>query len=334
MRAFAFTSYGRNAKGTMCDIPEPRIDSDEVLVEMHAASVNPIDFKVRNGDLRFLISRNFPLVLGSDGAGVVKDIGKDVTRFKPGDQVYFRIPKNQDGTFAEFTRIPEFALAMAPTKISLVDSAALPLVSLTSIQALFELADLQPGQRVFIPAGSGGIGSHAIQIAKRKGLFVATSTSSRNIQWVASLGADQVLDYTKIDPATHLKNFDAVYDTLGGREQTRMFQVLKPGGILVSIVGPPTSQTARELGLGRFKSFVLALVARSAQQAAKQAGVRYEFLFMRPDGKQLADLASWVDSGFVRPIIDRRYSLEETGQALAYVSEGRAQGKVLIQIRG
>lgn len=332
MKAHAYSRHGKEATGRLIELPDPTPSPTELLVEMHAASVNPVDFKIRNGDLRFLRKSSFPLILGGDGAGIVRAIGGRVAKFKIGDKVYFRIPKEKPGTFAELVTVPEEVVALTPGRISLTEAAALPLVCLTTIQALFEVAALRAGARVFIPAGSGGIGSHAIQIAKIRGLSVATTTSTRNLEWVRSLGPDQILDYTQGDPTEQLRDFDAVYDTLGGVEQRRAFRVLRSGGILVSIVGPPTASTARELGLGAIKTFVLWMMSSPARRAALRHGARYEFVFMRPDGAQLAELATWVDEGRLKPIVDRVFPLEKADEALQYLANGRARGKVLLEI--
>lgn len=333
MRAYAYSHYGLKQPGKIIDLPEPEVGPADVLVDVEVASINPIDFKILKGDLRFVSPAAFPLVLGGDAAGIVRRTGTNATRVKPGDKVYFRIPKLVQGTFAESVSLPESCVAPMPEALGFAEAASLPLVALTSWQALFEVAALKAGDRVYIPAGSGGIGSVAIQLAKAKALYVATSTSSRNLAWVKELGADLVLDYTQGDPCAQLKDFDAVYDTLGGPHQASMFKTLKPGGILVSIVGPVTEQTAKELGVGRILTFLFKMMSASTRCLAKRAQARYQFFLMRPDGAQLEVIGNMVDAGKLRPVIDRTYPLEKVHEAMSYLATGRARGKVLIQIR-
>lgn len=332
MRAHYFEKYGVKS-GKIGDLPDPTIGPEQILVEIHAASVNPIDYKIRDGKLKFLRRESFPMILGGDGAGLVVSVGDQVSRFKPGDSVYFRVPKSGPGSFAEKIALPESCVGKTPKSLSLLESAALPLVSLTAMQAFFDVAKLTPGQKVFVPAGSGGVGSHAIQIAKANGLYVATTTSTKNLDRVKKLGADRVIDYTKEDFTLELKDFDAVFDTLGGKEQKRAFGILKKGGILVSIVSPPTLQTAREFRLGIFKSLILVVISLPAHLCAWRNGARYSYWFMKPNGLQLERLAEWVDAGKVKPIIDRTFTFDQIDAALAYVVSGKARGKVLIGIR-
>ncbi|WCJ47411.1 NADP-dependent oxidoreductase [Levilactobacillus brevis] len=303
-------------------VPQPVIHPHDVLVKIRAASVNPIDTKTMAGDLRLLLRYRMPLILGSDFAGDVIAVGRQVTAFQVGDAVYGRPQKDRIGTFADYLAVDTGDIALMPTNLSYEQAAALPLVGLTSYQALHDLMALRPGKKVLIQAGSGGVETVAIQLAKQLGAYVATTTSAANTAFVQSLGADEVIDYHRTDFATVLKDYDAVFDMLGGNTLERAFRVVKPGGIIVSVSGRPN--------LPLWKRGVLRLATRRLTQLEKVSGVSYRFLFMQPSGQQLAELTTLVEQNKLVPVIDRIYPLTEIAAALTYSRLGKAHGKIIV----
>lgn len=332
MQAAFINRYGKNDVVQIGDLPQPVLRPTDLLVAVKAASVNPVDFKTRDGMLKLVRRYDFPLILGSDLSGVVAAVGSTVTQFKVGDEVFARLDKDRIGAFAEFAAVSETAAALKPAKLSHVEAAAVPLVGLTSWQALREVGNLQPGEKVLIHAGSGGIGTIAIQLAKYFGATVATTVSERNIELVKRLGADIVIDYRKEQFEERLRDYDIVFDTLAGETQLRSFRVLKRGGVLVTIAGVPTADYARAEGLNPLLTFVLGWKNRRATRAAKQAGVQFEYLFMRPDGAQLAELGKLLQDGTITPVIDRVFPLAQAKEALAHSEAGHAVGKVIIEV--
>jgi len=332
MRAAYIRHYGSRAKLTIGDVPEPSMGDRDVLIQIHSASLNPIDFKIRNGSLRFLRRDAFPLVLGHDLAGIVTAVGRNATRFRTGDRVFSRPRNGRIGTLAEFIAVDETDVAPMPKSLDFDDAASLPLVGLTSWQALVDTAKVGPGDRVFIQAGSGGIGTFAIQLAKHLGAYVSTTTSERNFELVRSLGADELIDYRTVNFKDVLKELDVVFDTLGGDALYQSFHILRPGGWLVSIAGEPNADTARDLSLGWFKSLVLAWVGRKVDRLARSSAVNYRFLFVKPRGDQLSEIGSLVDQGKIRPVIDRCFSLAQAQEAMEYLESGRVRGKVIVRI--
>jgi NADPH:quinone reductase-like Zn-dependent oxidoreductase len=333
MKAFVLSRYGKTEPVHAVEVPEPEMRSDDVLVEIHAASVNPVDFKIRNGEAKPLLPYKMPLVMGSDLAGVVVSCGPNVAGFKPGDEVYARADKDRIGTFAEMIAVNEKAVAKKPRTLDMVQAAAVPLVGLTAWQALVEMAQVQPGQRVLIHAGSGGVGTIAIQVAKHLGAIVATTTSTANVEWVKNLGADVVIDYKKDDFETIVHDYDVVFDTLGGETLKESLPVIKPGGKVISVAGPPEPEFAREYGLNWVVTQAIRVLSFQIRRKAKRRQVTYSFLFMKPSGSQLSELGSLIDSGAIRPVVDRVFPFQSTQEALAYVEEGHAKGKVVVQIR-
>jgi alcohol dehydrogenase len=307
--------------------------SDDVLVEIHAASINPVDFKIRNGDLKPLLPYKLPLIMGNDLAGVVVKCGPNVEGFKPGDEVYARTDKDRIGAFAEMAAVSESSVAKKPRTLDMVQAASVPLVGLTAWQALIEKAQLQAGQKVLIHAGSGGVGTIAIQLAKHLGATVATTTSTVNVDWVKNLGADVVIDYKKDDFETIVRNYEVVFDTLGGETLEKSLRVVKPGGKIISVAGPPEPDFAREFGLNWFLVQAIRVLSFGIRRKSKRREVSYSFLFMKPSGSQLRELGSLIDSGAIRPVVDRVFPFQSTQEALAYVEEGHAKGKVVVQVR-
>ena len=331
MRAFIVDRYGKNS-GRIGDVPEPEVRDGDVLVQVRAAGVNPLDSKLRDGEFKLLLPYRLPLVLGNEAAGVVLRTGSGVRRFKAGDEVYFRPDKERIGTFAERIAIDEADVALKPGTLGMEEAASIPLVALTAWQALVGKADLKKGQKILIHAGSGGVGTIAIQLAKHIGAHVATTTSAPNIPLVKSLGADVAIDYRTNDFAEVLRDYDAVLNSLDAQTLRKSLQVLKPGGKLVSISGPPDPDFARDIGLNWGLRQVVRLLSHRITRSAARQGVSYSFLFMKASGSQLREIGALVEAGAIRPVVDRVYPFDSTAEALAYVETGRAKGKVVVRL--
>ncbi len=333
MKALTFQRYGKAPGIGFAEVARPVLKPDELLVEVHAAGVNPIDNMISAGTFRPVLKFDLPATLGSDVAGVVIEVGSAVTRFKPGDAVFASVFDLGKGTFAELAAVPEHAAAHKPDNLDFVQAAAVPMVALTCWQALKERAGLQAGQKVFVPAGSGGIGSFAIQLARHFGATVGTTTSTANVQWVADLGADEVVDYKTQAFEQVLRGYDVVLGTLRGDAIERSMDILKPGGKVVSLIGPLDPAFARARRLNPVLRWVLGLMSRRIRRLARQRDVSYSFLFVRPDGAQLAEIGALLSTGRIRPVIDRVFPFDEAKEALGYLAQGRAKGKVVLRIR-
>lgn len=330
MRAMVIEKYGKYPL-QLADIPKPAVDDHEVLVEIHAASVNPLDLLVRDGKLRVLLKYDMPHVLGYDFSGVVIQAGRKVTRFKVGDEVFGRPSKG--GAFAEFISVNEDDIAIKPRNLTFEEAASIPLVGLTSYQVLHEKLKLKAGQKVLIQAGSGGVGTFAIQLAKVMGLYVATTTSEAGAQLVESLGADRIINYKTEQFDTLLQGYDAVFDTKGGETLEKAFKIVKEQGQIVSVVGPPNARFGKEERVGFVKTNVLRLVARKITKLEKKYKVKYSFLFMKPSGRKLEILSEWIESEKIKPVIDRVFPFEDTQKAMEYSESGRAKGKIIVKIK-
>ncbi|OYT91034.1 MAG: NADPH:quinone oxidoreductase [Burkholderiales bacterium PBB3] len=333
MKAFIVDRYGKNETLRAADVPEPVLREDEVLVQVHAAGVNLLDVKVRNGEFKLLLPYKTPFVLGHDVAGVVVRVGPRVRQFKPGDEVYSRPDDLRIGTFAEFVAVKEASLALKPKNLTMEEAASIPLVALTVWQALVERAKLKKGQKVFIQAGSGGVGTFAIQLAKHLGASVATTTSTGNVAWVKGLGADVVVDYKKEDFEKVLGGYDVVLNSQDGKTLEKSLNVLQAGGQLISISGPPTPEFAEESKAPWFVKQVMRALSFGTRRKAKQLKVGYSFLFMKASGTQLRQITPLFESGAIRPVVDKVFPFDATNEALAYVESGRAKGKVVIKVR-
>jgi NADPH:quinone reductase-like Zn-dependent oxidoreductase len=328
MKAFVVTHYGPDGLEA-ADIAPPTMRPGDVLVDIRAASINPLDKMVRNGEFKQLIKYKRPFVLGHDLAGVITAVGADVRDFKVGDEIYSRPRDQRIGAFAETIAIDAADVALKPAVLSFAEAAALPLVALAAWQALVDVAHVQPGQKVLVHAGAGGLGSTVIQVAKHLGAHVATTASTKDIEKVRALGADEVVDYRKSDFAEVLSGYDVVLDSLGAASLAKSLTVLKPGGLAISVVGPPDSAFAAQLGQPLLKP-VMAVLSRKVRGRAKKLGVRYSFFFMEASGAQLSKLASLYDNGTLRPVLDRTFGFDETLEAMAYVEQGKANGKVVV----
>lgn len=333
MKAFIIDRYGSGARVRAGEMPDPVMREDDVLVQIHAAGVNVLDSKIRSGEFKFLLPYRLPLILGNDMAGVVLQAGSRVRRFKPGDEVYARPDQDRIGTFAELIAIKEASVAKKPKTLTMEEAASIPLVGLTAWQALIEKAGLKKGQKVFVQAGSGGVGTFAIQLAKHVGATVATTTSTDNVNLVRSLGADIVIDSKKEDFENVLTNYDVVLHSLDKLTLEKSLRVLKPGGRLISISGPPDPAFAREIGASWMLKLVMRVLSYGVRVKAKRDQVNYSFLFMRANGDQLSEITALIDSGIIRPVVDRVFPFESTDEAMAYVEAGRARGKVVVNVR-
>lgn len=333
MQAFVLDGYGKQRALRLAEVPEPVLRDDEVLVEVHAASVNQLDAKLRDGEFKRILPYRMPLILGHDVAGVVVKVGGRVQSFQLGDEVYARTDDFRIGTFAEFVPVKEASLARKPKNLSMAEAAAIPLVGLTAWQALVEMAQLKPGQQVFIQAGSGGVGTFAIQLAKHLGAVVATTTSAANATLVKGLGADVVVDYRTQDFSDLLRDQDLVLNSQDGKTLDKSLRVLKPGGRLISISGPPDPQFGTQIGASALVKLVLRLLSWGVRRQARGRGVGYAFLFMQPSGRQLREIARLIEAGAIRPVIDKVFPFASTNEALTYVDSGRAKGKVVISLK-
>ena len=307
MKAAIIREYGSAIE--IADVLQPALLADSVLIEVHAASVNPVDGIVQAGYLKEMMPITFPFTMGFDISGVVVEVGEQVSKFKKGDEVFSRPNGMQAGTIAEYAVIKEEELAIKPANISHQEAASIPLVGLTAWQAMVTKGDLQKGQKVLIHAGSGGVGTLAIQIAKHLGAEVATTTSAANAEMVKSLGADVVIDYKTQKFEEELSDYDLVFDMMGGETMEKSFKTLKKGGCLVSIKG------------------------EDSKGLAEQYAVRFEAFFMWPSGEMLSQLAQLISDGALKAVIDRTFSIDDIQEAYGYLQTGRAKGKVVIQVK-
>ena len=333
MKAFIVDRYGSSDNVRAAEMPDPEVRENDVLVQVRAAGVNLLDSKIRNGEFKQILPYRLPVILGNDVAGVVVRAGSRVRRFKPGDEVYARPGKDRIGAFAEFISIREDDLALKPEQLTMEEAASIPLVGLTAWQALIERGNLEKGQKVLIHAGSGGVGTFAIQLAKHVGATVATTTSAANADLVKRLGADVVIDYRKDDFEKLLDDYDVVLNSLGSETLKKSLRVLKPGGKLISISGPPDPDFAREIGSPWILGPVMRVLSYRIRRAAKRRHVSYSFLFMRANGDQLREITALIDSQIIHPVMDRVFPFESTAEAMAYLEKGRAKGKVVVKVR-
>ncbi|MGQ8773842.1 NADP-dependent oxidoreductase [Serratia sp. NA_112.1] len=333
MKVFTFKRYGKSPELGFDDVDYPSLKANEVLVKVYAAGLNPIDNMIPTGIFKPVLHFKLPATLGSDLSGVVIAVGSRVTRFSPGDEIFASLFDTGTGSLAEFAVVPESAAAIKPANLDFVQAASLPMVSLTSWQALTERVRLRPGQKVFIPAGSGGIGSFAIQLAKQLGATVGTTTSTGNIEWVRSLGADEIVDYKKEAFEKVLVGYDVVLGTIRGDTIEKSTQILKPGGKIVSLIGPLDVRFARARGLNFFLTFIFRLMSRNIMRLSKKRGLTYTFLFVRPEGVQLSQIGKLVETEQIKPVIDKVFPFAQTKEALGYLAQGHAKGKVVIKMQ-
>lgn len=328
MKAFVVTHYGPDGLEA-ADVPAPSVGPRDVLVDIRAASINPLDKMVRNGEFKQLLKYKRPFVLGHDLSGVITKVGADVRGLEVGDEVYARPRDLRIGAFAEQLAIDAEDVALKPRSLSFEEAAAVPLVALAAWQALVDVAEVQPGQKVLVHAGAGGLGSTVIQVAHHLGAHVATTAHTKDVDKVRALGADEVIDYTRQDFTQVVSGYDVVLDSLGAASLEKSLTVLKPGGLAISVVGPPDPAFAAQLGQPLLKP-VMAILSRKVRRRARKLGVRYSFFFMQASGAQLASLAALYDAGTLRPVLDRTFPFDRTLDAMAHVEQGKANGKVVV----
>lgn len=328
MKAYIVTQYRPDGL-ELADIPAPTVGDNDVLVDVKAASINPLDKMVRNGEFKQLLKYKRPFTLGHDLSGVVTKVGKNVRDFKVGDEIYSRPRDLRIGAFAESIAIDAADVALKPSSLSFEEAAAVPLVALAAWQALVDVADVKPGQKVLVHAGAGGLGSTVVQVAKHLGAYVATTAHTNDIEKARALGADEVIDFTTTDFSEVVTGYDVVLDSLGPASLEKSLTVLKPGGLAISVVGPPDPSFADQLGQPVLKP-VMAVMSRKIRSRAKKLGVRYSFFFMQASGAQLKMLAGLYDAGTLRPVLDRTFGFDDALDALAYVEQGKASGKIVI----
>lgn len=333
MKVFVADRYGKQERLRAADVPEPDVGDNDVLIQVHATAVNQLDSKLRNGEFKLILPYRPPFILGHDVAGVVVRVGPRVRQFKVGDEVYARPDDFRIGTFAELIAVKEDSVAIKPKNITMKEAASIPLVGLTAWQALVEKARLKKGQKVFIQAGSGGVGTFAIQLAKHLGATVATTTSAGNMALVKSLGADVVIDYKQDAFEERLSGYDVVLNSQDGKTLAKSLGVLQAGGHLISISGPPDPQFAEDTKAPWLVKQVMRALSRGTRRQAQRLKVSYTFLFMKASGSQLRQITSLIESGAIRPVIDKVFPFESTNEAMAYVESGRAKGKVVIKVR-
>ncbi len=308
MKAVCIYSYGGPGVLVYEDAPRPLPSDGEVLVRVHAAGVNPVDWKIREGHLKDMLHHTFPLVLGWDVSGVVEALGANVSRLRVGDEVFSRPDISRDGAYADFIVIRESEVARKPESIDHIHAAALPLAGLTAWQTLFDAGGLTPGQRVLIHAAAGGVGSLAVQLAKWKGAHVIGTASERNHDFLRKLGVDQFVDYERERFEDAVQPVDVVLDTMGGDTQERSWKVLKRGGILVSIVSSPSAEAAAALG------------------------VRQVFVFIKPDAAQLAEIAKLADAGKLKAIVETILPLSDATRGQELSERGHTRGKIVLRV--
>jgi len=333
MKALQIKRYGNIETNLIFnEIDEPTITDNQVLIEVHAAGVNPIDYKIIEGALKRIHKLTFPAPIGFDVSGVVIKKGINVKHLKIGDEVYSRVPRESSGTFAEYIAVNESLVSLKPSNLDFNSSSSLPLVGLATVQS-FQKANLKSGDKVLIHAGSGGIGTFAIQYAKNKGAYVYTTTSTKNVSWVKALGADRVIDYKTENYLDIVKDIDIVYDTLGGNYTLEAFDVITKGGKVVSIIGKVDKETAIELKLNGFIRFILSLKRMKITKKIKKKSAYYKLILMQPNGEQLTEIKKLVEKNLIKPVIDKTFPFSESIDALLYQKTGRAKGKIIIKMK-
>ncbi|WP_411341849.1 NADP-dependent oxidoreductase [Sphingopyxis sp. J-6] len=333
MQGFVLNRYGGPETTGLQEVARPVPGAGDVLVRVHAAGLNPVDFKTRDGMLKVVQGYDLPVVMGNELAGTVEHCGHGAAAFKPGDRVFARVPKGRMGAFAEYAAIPASHLALLPASIDFETAAGVPLAGLTALQALRDELRLKPGSRVFIPGGAGGVGTFAIQIAKWLGAEVTTTASPRGRALVERLGADRVIDYTTQNFENEIGDMDGAFDLIGGDTLEKCFGVVKPGGMVVSVAGMPEPLTARkDLGRGAGLAALFWFASFGLRAKARKHGVTYRYLFMHPSGSELAELAQLIVDGKLEPVIDRIFPFAEIGDAIAYLESGRAKGKIVVRM--
>ena len=332
MKAFIISKYTKGGL-QLADVANPVVGNNDVLIEVYSAGVNLLDSKIKTGEFKLMLPYKRPMILGHDVAGIITQVGKNVRKFKVGDQVYSRPADYHVGTFAEYIAVNEKDVAFKPKNISMNQAASVPLVALTAWQALVERFNLKKGQKVFIQAGSGGVGTIAIQLAKHLGAVVATTASTKSFELLKNLGADILIDYKTNDFEHILKDYDVVVNSQDQKTLEKSLNILKPNEKVISISGPPTPEFAKEIGLPWYLRIIMALLSFGVRNKAKKKHVNFSFLFMRAQGSQLQEITKLIENEIIKPVVDKVFAFEQTNEALQYVESGRAKGKVVIQIK-
>ena len=326
MKAIQISKFGEIEDSLFInEVYKPTPKSSDVLIEVKAASINPIDKSTVLGNMQNLLPVSLPQTVAYDVSGIVVEIGEEVTNFEIGDLVYSRVPQEQMGTVAEFVTVTESAVSKKPANISFEEAAGIPLAGLTALQSL-EYAQIKEGDKILIHAGSGGVGSFAIQYAKSKGAYVYTTTSTSNVEWVKELGADRVIDYKTEDYKTIVKDADIVFDTLGKNYSLEAFEVIKKGGKVVSVVGPIDKEIAKMIGMTDYK------LPEELAKLIENKEASYKFIFMHPNGDDLNTIKTLIEDEKIKPIIDTVYPFEKSVEAFTHLASGRAKGKIVIKI--
>lgn len=326
MKALQIVKYGEIRDSlAFNELRKPTVQAKDVLIKVKAAAINPIDKSIILGNLQGLIPIPFPSTLAYDLSGVVEEKGAEVSHLEIGDLVYSRVPQEQMGTIAEYVAVNHMAVSKKPGNISFEEAASIPLAGLTALQSL-EQVGIKENDKVLIHAGSGGVGSFAIQYAKAKGAYVYTTTSTSNVKWVNALGADRVIDYKTEDYKTIVADADIVFDTLGKNYTLEAFEVIKPSGKVVSVAGPIDENSARMFGMMDYK------LPETLAKCISDQGASYTFIFMHPNGSHLAEIKSLIEDEKIKPIIDKIYSFSESIEAFEHLATGRAKGKIVIKI--
>ncbi|MFT5253719.1 MAG: NADPH:quinone reductase-like Zn-dependent oxidoreductase [Flavobacteriales bacterium] len=327
MKALQIIKYGE-IKDSLAfnEVSKPTVQANDLLIEVKAAAINPIDKSIILGNLQGMLPIPLPSTSAYDVSGVVIEKGSEVSNFEIGDLVYSRVPQEQMGTLAEFVAVTSIAVSKKPGNISFEEAASLPLAGLTALQSL-EYAGIKENDKVLIHAGSGGVGSFAIQYAKAKGAYVYTTTSTSNLEWVKALGADRVIDYKTEDYKSIAKDVDIVFDTLGQNYSLESFEVVKQGGIVVSIVGPLDEASAKMFGMADYK------LPEELAKASSEKDAEYKFIFMHPNGAHLNEIKSMIEDEKIKPIIDKVYPFSESIEAFIHLASGRAKGKIVVKIK-
>jgi NADPH:quinone reductase-like Zn-dependent oxidoreductase len=326
MKALQIIKYGEIKDSLVFnEVSQPSVQANDILIKVKAAAINPIDKSIIFGNLQGMLPIPFPSTSAYDVSGVVVEKGNEVNNFEIGDLVYSRVPQEQMGTLAEFVSVTCAAVSKKPGNISFEEAASLPLAGLTALQSL-EYAGIKQNDKVLIHAGSGGVGSFAIQYAKAKGAYVYTTTSTSNVEWVKELGADSVIDYKTEDYKAIVKDADIVFDTLGKKYTTEAFAVVKNGGIVVSVVGPLDEESAKMFGMADYK------LPTELSNLVREKEAVYKFIFMHPNGSHLDEIKTLVEDDKIKPIIDKVYPLSESIEAFTHLASGRAKGKIVIKI--
>ena len=326
MKALQLVKYGDIKESlSFNEIAKPNAGTGDVLIEVKAAAINPIDNGIIYGMLEGRLSIDLPATIGYDVSGIVVEKGEGVTSFEKGDEVYARVPQEQMGTLAEYVVVKSEAVSKKPENISFEEAAGFPLAGLTALQSL-EAVGIKKNDKVFIQAGSGGVGSFAVQYAKAKGAYVYTTTGTDNVQWVKALGADRVIDYKTEDYKSMVKDVDIVFDTLGKEHTLDAFQLIKRGGKVVSIMGPLDKEGAELFQMKDYK------MPQELRDLIKSKDATYKYIWMHPDGEELGQVKTLVEEGKIKPVIDKIYPFSQTAEALIHLSSGRAKGKIVVKI--